>query len=91
MIFEQFFSPDGPSIFWVHNSPSDLAESRYLRQSPWSGVPVVKRGQIIPDDQKIKGDSGEKMAWKSRNIRWVDDRGCGCIRTVDSEPECAQS
>jgi len=60
LIFEQFFSPDGPSIFWVHNSPSDLAESRYLRQSPWSGSPVVKRGQIIPDDQKIKGDSGEK-------------------------------
>ena len=34
-IFEQFFSSDGPSIFWVHDSPNNLDNSLF----PRSGYP----------------------------------------------------
>ena len=37
-ISEQFFSPDGPSIFLVHDSPSNLAKSQYPHRNPeWWG------------------------------------------------------
>jgi len=42
---EQFFPPDCPSIFLVHDSPSNLAKSRY----PRPGLPVPSKlcGKMI--------------------------------------------
>jgi len=42
-------------------------------------------------DKKIEGPFGKKLARKSRNSCRVNCRGCGCMRTVDSGPKCAQS
>jgi len=41
--------------------------------------------------KKLRGHSGKKIAWKSRNSWCVNGRGCGCIGTVESGPKCAQS
>jgi len=41
--------------------------------------------------KKLKGHSRKKFAQKSRNNWCVNGRGCGCIGTVDSGPQCAQS
>jgi len=47
---------------------------------------LVNRGP-----KKLRVHSGEKVAQKSRNSCTVNGRGCGCIGTVDSRRNFAQS
>ena len=43
------------------------------------------------DGKKVRGRSVEKIAQKSRKSCAVNDQGCGCIGTVDSRRNFAQS
>ena len=93
--FWAIFSPDGPSIFWVHDSPGNLAKSQYPLYFPPNrrrseGTRTWQDYLVNRDDQKNKGHSGKKIAEKSRNNCRVNGRGCGCTWTVDSRRDVAQ-
>ena len=49
------------------------------------------RELVNRDDHKMRGNSGKKIARKSRNSCKANGRGCGCIGTVDSRRNLAQS
>jgi len=60
----------------------------------WHTTRVPGLGQItwwIMKEKKLRGRSGKKNAPKSRNSCAVNDQDCGCIGTVDSRRNFAQS
>ena len=75
----QFFSRTAPQFFVHHDSPSNLAESR------------SRLDYLVNHDEKKKGPFGGKIAQKSRNSCRLNGRSCGCIGTLDSRRNFAQS
>jgi len=96
--FSAFFTLVAPHFFGQHDSPSNLAESRYprcrwkwLQKNAFSGG-YRESARLLGESwwRKIEGPFGEKIAQKSRNSWNVNGRGCRCIRTVDLGPISAQ-
>jgi len=73
----------------LHISGSWLIKVRLVHS--WEGTGTRPDYLVNHDETKMEGPFGGKIAQKSRNSYVVNGRSCGCIGTINSRHNLAQS